>query len=778
MSSVRKKALKKFDFISIEELYCGMCDHHYASVKSMYHHVRTQHTSSRTFYPCLFCKSVFTAVWGVTRHIERVHNKTKVQADKFKDKIRSKSFQRKVKPINKLSSLNKTSKSCEMEVNGDIDNSLKTPKTENNSLPTHMTSHQKVTVPRDQIITVIPVPCGDIESSMKRTYSSSPPAKKMKIEDRENFIQPQEKHPLKSVTARQKLIEESKREYDKNIAANTELSMFKCEICQKAFFKQDSYLRHSSFCVFDEDRIEIESSSTRSREALKKQPTPVKLKFKNIDSKEPSEVLSTNKKNTADDTKSKDKSKSTNGDITYDKNVGEQKLDVKKAKAYGDSVSSANKTSDFCSKNKINDRKTRSKTGSLTPKVFPDSVELTNTQKKIFPMDPAVPPKKTIPEIVVEDESSHHYRYYDLTDEEIKQIREVINTEKVQCLKCNQKYTNVSSLHRHVVRHFGWKRFKCFYCNYTAFHRSECYTHLRRTHSSELVNDSKNVEQLVLPLSPEQKKQEKLSGHKRVDNNKNSPPALAVVDLSVDTIRRQPPRLSPVKSPSISPPEVTTVAKNKSRKLSLDLKQEVKKECKVAPKITKRRCRANTHDGITLKGKPMVVKTMPSTSTNYKSNTSRSKPTGIQKYSKTLSNPLMWKTSNGGTKGLLVNKSPPSQKLSTSMSRHSLREAKLVGKSGKHTDVFLLVVDESKSQTISPNKQPNAQTPSNVRTPPNVRTPSSVRSPNNIRTIPSVKTSPGVKSSSNNVIVVKSGERLTKTPAKIVTMTTISSKKC
>lgn len=69
-------------------------------------------------------------------------------------------------------------------------------------------------------------------------------------------------------------------------------------------------------------------------------------------------------------------------------------------------------------------------------------------------------------------------------DDEAK-IERMIDMKKLICLKCKKEYGSISNLRRHAVRHLGWRRYKCKLCKFTAYNKSECKTHLRKSHAKE-----------------------------------------------------------------------------------------------------------------------------------------------------------------------------------------------------------------------------------------------------------------------------------------------------
>ena len=97
-----------------------------------------------------------------------------------------------------------------------------------------------------------------------------------------------------------------------------------------------------------------------------------------------------------------------------------------------------------------------------------------------------------------------------ISDSDLKRICAMVDDTKLVCLKCHRHYGTISNLHRHAVRHLGWRRFKCKLCRYTAYNRSEIMSHLHRVHTSNVVTHTKpEIENLILDLEPEKMKRER-----------------------------------------------------------------------------------------------------------------------------------------------------------------------------------------------------------------------------------------------------------------------------
>ena len=123
-------------------------------------------------------------------------------------------------------------------------------------------------------------------------------------------------------------------------------------------------------------------------------------------------------------------------------------------------------------------------------------------------------PEKTSPALTVANDDP----LVGISESDLARICAMVDDTKLVCLKCHRHYGTTSNLHRHAVRHLGWRRFKCKLCRYTAYNRSECTSHLHRVHTASVVTHTKaEIENLILDLEPEKMKRER--------------PALSRVDL-------------------------------------------------------------------------------------------------------------------------------------------------------------------------------------------------------------------------------------------------------
>lgn len=83
-----------------------------------------------------------------------------------------------------------------------------------------------------------------------------------------------------------------------------------------------------------------------------------------------------------------------------------------------------------------------------------------------------------------------------------KKILAIINIKKLQCVQCNRTFTTLSNLRRHAATHVGWNRYKCKYCDYQSYSRSECRNHVKRVHITKRQLQNQ-VDKFVVDLPEE-----------------------------------------------------------------------------------------------------------------------------------------------------------------------------------------------------------------------------------------------------------------------------------
>lgn len=105
---------------------------------------------------------------------------------------------------------------------------------------------------------------------------------------------------------------------------------------------------------------------------------------------------------------------------------------------------------------------------------------------------------------------------------DMNNIESLLDRENKQCRECGIQLKSMSNLRRHIVRHLGWKRYKCKLCPFSSFNRSECNSHLQRIHKEKVVG--KDINNLIKDLKKEgtekrlQKKQQTLRTKQRLES--------------------------------------------------------------------------------------------------------------------------------------------------------------------------------------------------------------------------------------------------------------------
>ncbi|XP_043204207.1 uncharacterized protein LOC122371708 [Amphibalanus amphitrite] len=75
---------------------CQHCNTTFATRKTLSHHMRSLHASTRIYYPCCLCSAAFINMFSVERHLQKVHKKKQEEVEVLKEGIKQKSFHRNV----------------------------------------------------------------------------------------------------------------------------------------------------------------------------------------------------------------------------------------------------------------------------------------------------------------------------------------------------------------------------------------------------------------------------------------------------------------------------------------------------------------------------------------------------------------------------------------------------------------------------------------------------------------------------------------------------------
>ncbi|XP_048727125.2 uncharacterized protein LOC125645579 [Ostrea edulis] len=143
---------------------------------------------------------------------------------------------------------------------------------------------------------------------------------------------------------------------------------------------------------------------------------------------------------------------------------------------------------------------------------------------------------------------------------DMNNIESLLDREKKQCKECGIQLKSMSNLRRHIVRHLGWKRYKCKLCPFSSFNRSECKSHLQRIHKERIAG--KDVNNLIKDLKKEgterrlQKKQQTLRTKQRLESEMAESNAYKETKL----------KASPIKNMSSNPP-VKSIITTRQRSL-------------------------------------------------------------------------------------------------------------------------------------------------------------------------------------------------------------------
>lgn len=101
-------------------------------------------------------------------------------------------------------------------------------------------------------------------------------------------------------------------------------------------------------------------------------------------------------------------------------------------------------------------------------------------------------------------QSTHLTKTLSISDK--KDIEELMDVKKRQCLQCKHKFQKVSNLQRHVIRHLGKKDFQCKSCSLTMYTNSECRSHIKKQHLGKVKGITlKTLDQFIIDLRNKQK---------------------------------------------------------------------------------------------------------------------------------------------------------------------------------------------------------------------------------------------------------------------------------
>ena len=257
------------------------------------------------------------------------------------------------------------------------------------------------------------------------------------------------------------------------------LKKYKCHLCKKMFSSSWNYAQHIKSCGSHRRKANITASPAKSTGGSPSKvnshaSSPVKSNVPKSSSK------SSESKSPSGSTCKSNKIQSESSDSDDSKSSDEEEVVIKPIflteKKQAKQLSANKKKSD-------NSKDQRSKSPSNSGGGGKEKKQNCTTDDS----PPGTPPK--------------------LTDDELTRIRQIVNEDEMRCLKCHKQYCTISYLHRHAVRHLGWRRFKCKLCKFTAYNRSECTTHLRKVHTTKTFGVG-DMNPFIHDLEPEKMKQE------------------------------------------------------------------------------------------------------------------------------------------------------------------------------------------------------------------------------------------------------------------------------
>lgn len=88
-TSLREKRLKSRNDCDLTKYRCLKCDTDFCSIKTLHCHMFSKHAEKRLNYICPLCESTFVQTWSVTRHLLKVHKRTKEEVLSLKIHIKS-----------------------------------------------------------------------------------------------------------------------------------------------------------------------------------------------------------------------------------------------------------------------------------------------------------------------------------------------------------------------------------------------------------------------------------------------------------------------------------------------------------------------------------------------------------------------------------------------------------------------------------------------------------------------------------------------------------------
>ena len=135
---------------------------------------------------------------------------------------------------------------------------------------------------------------------------------------------------------------------------------------------------------------------------------------------------------------------------------------------------------------------------------------------------------------------------------DMSNIDSLLDRVNKQCRECGIQLKSMSNLRRHIVRHLGWKRYKCKLCTFSSFNRSECNSHLQRIHQDRI--SGKDINYLIKDLKKEgtekrlQKKQQTMRIKQKLESEMGGSNTYKK-DTKFTTLKTSPLKSTPANQP-------------------------------------------------------------------------------------------------------------------------------------------------------------------------------------------------------------------------------------
>ncbi|XP_071116618.1 uncharacterized protein [Haliotis cracherodii] len=485
-------------------LKCLQCNVTYSSSKTLKYHIQKRHSGLRTFFPCPYCSNVFFYFWGLTRHLRVNHKKTQNQINKMRTILRESAFTKNV------------TKTCiqakdQLEFTTDLKERCKTTEKviENESMDEKKVAKEKR---GKNVCTAATVK--HTSKYVKHTFASrhvpllDVPKKKVKTVQKYS-------HQLSCERCDKVFWKKGRLTNHKKYCSQTKVSSSSyrqvpqqniCSFCCKSFLRKSNLERHSVLCGYKSttgSKIP-KTSRNKANEADHLSPhTSLSFSCMNCNRTFGKRVSLENHK------------RSCWNESTVSKPICHAVDSLITDKEYKSSRSNRlfqNETV-TTGENKIKFHQ-KSKKESLTESIHQDFEtkrkrrEATKHDKKLHVVEeiwihkqPGRPSEKVKSNRIIMKEEDTDSKLHCLDSEKLSAI---IDEAELKCQKCGQEFTSVSNIRRHAIRHLGWKRFKCKLCRFSSYNKSECNTHIMRTHSEKYRLSS--VESLIVDLNRETSK--------------------------------------------------------------------------------------------------------------------------------------------------------------------------------------------------------------------------------------------------------------------------------